>query len=64
MLDQVNQVLGELNRLNGDATRLVDQYCLLVQQRDGPNQPLPCIRQWVRIGPTESGSWISTPCFR
>jgi hypothetical protein len=47
MLAQVDEVLGQLNRLFGDANRLTDEYCLLVQQRDGPNQPLPSIRQWL-----------------
>ena len=44
MIDQLNQILGELNRLHGDADRLLDQYCEHVRQRDGLNLPLPAIR--------------------
>jgi hypothetical protein len=46
-LVDVDRVLAEWNRLDGDANRLADEYCLLVRERDGPNQPVPAIRQWL-----------------
>ena len=46
MIDQLNQVLGELNRLHADADRLLDTYVEYVQRRDGlGGQPLPSLRQ-------------------
>jgi hypothetical protein len=44
MIDQLNQVLGELNRLHADADRLIDQYIELICKRDGLNIPIPAVR--------------------
>ena len=32
MIEQVDRVLTELNRLHGDADRLADEYCRIVQR--------------------------------
>jgi hypothetical protein len=46
MIDQLNQVLGELTRLHADADRLLDSYIEHVQRRDDlGGQPLPSLRQ-------------------
>jgi hypothetical protein len=34
MIDQLDQVLGELTRLHADADRLIDQYIELIRERD------------------------------
>jgi hypothetical protein len=46
MIDQLNQVLGELTRLHANADRLLDSYIEHVQRRDDlGGQPLPSLRQ-------------------
>jgi hypothetical protein len=46
MIEQLNQVLGELTRLHADADRLLDSYIEHVQRRDDlGGQPLPSLRQ-------------------
>jgi hypothetical protein len=46
MIDQLDQVLGELTRLHADADRLIDQYIELIRERDELyNIPIPVIRQ-------------------